>query len=162
MKVWRFARGGNGWFVMFVDEIGCVSIQSDYGDYAYRWSSFGDDIRKFLLTAGQSYLTDKFTIGHPKVVRGPETIENFKTYICEWRRNGEISKEKARDLFDVIPYHIDNDFELGELDIDLKQLAYEDPDIIKYGKELDQINAFFEECWPEIRKQLKESINVTG
>ncbi len=28
VKVWRYARGGFGWFVAFVDEIGCVSIQS--------------------------------------------------------------------------------------------------------------------------------------
>lgn len=67
VKVHRFyePNGGpnrEGWYVAFIDEMGFVSIQSDWGDYAYGWHSRGEGvgILEFLLDCDNSYLLSKF------------------------------------------------------------------------------------------------------
>lgn len=159
MKVWRFSRGGNGWFVVFIDEIGCVSIQSDYGDYAYRWSSFGEDIRTFLMQCDQSYLINKFTLGWPQISKGEKSTRRIKESILDERRQGAISKQEARDLYDAVP-DLEDGFRLNDIyDSNLVDWIIGG----EYGtlvceKELGQIVAFFEVCWPDILKQMKESM----
>jgi hypothetical protein len=160
MKVWRFARGGYGWFVVFIDEIGCVSIQSDYGDYAYRWSSFGDDIRTFLMQCNESYLIDKFTLGEPRISKGEKSIQRIKESILDERRQGDLSKEKARDLYDAVPEYLDDGFRLTDIaDGDLVDwIVSGDYEMLVCEKEYGQVKAFFEGCWPDILKQMKESM----
>lgn len=160
MKVWRFARGGFGWFVVFIDEIGCVSIQSDYGDYAYRWSSFGDDVRTFLMQCNESYLINKFTQGWPQVSKGKKSIQRIKESILDERRQKALSKEKARGLYDAIPDYLEDGFRLNDITDDelADWIVSGDYGTLVCEKELGQIRAFFEKCWPDILKHMKESM----
>lgn len=161
VKVWRYARGGNGWFVAFVDEIGCVSIQSDYGDYAYRWFSFGDDIRTFLMQCNDSYLRDKFTYGRPRVVKGEESIKRFKETILDDRRQGGLSKKKARELYDAVPEYLDDGFSSNDLEAVLADWLSNDCwETVVCEKEYNQVNAFLEKCWPDVIKQMEESVEL--
>lgn len=160
MKVWRFARSGNGWFVVFMDEGGCVSIQSDYGDYAYRWGSFGDDIRAFLMQCNESYLIDKFTQSWPQVSKGKKSVRHIKESILDERRQKALSKEKARGLYDAIPDYLEDGFRLNDITDDglVDWIVSGDYGTLVCEKELGQIHAFFEKCWPDILKQMKESM----
>lgn len=157
VKVWRYARQGTDWFVVFMDEIGCVSIQSDYGDYSYRWGAFGDDIRTFLMQCNEHYLTDKFTHGRDLKFHGQETIANLKREVISQRRNGDLDKDQAADIWFTLPTYATHeaDFENEALDF-----LRANPDVSVYRKETQQIEAFFEQCWPDVIKQIKESIEL--
>ena len=77
--VLKYVESGDGWFVAFVDsETGVFAVQSDYGDWGYRWGATGtDDLRKFLLKVGPDYLANKFLsarqlYGHAKAVKAEQ------------------------------------------------------------------------------------------
>lgn len=72
----KYAEHGDGWFVAFVDtETGILAVQSDYGDWGYRWGATGtDDLRAFLVGLGSDYLANKFLTarqlyGHARAVK---------------------------------------------------------------------------------------------
>lgn len=107
---WRCA-----WAVISISNDGFLNAQTDCGDFSYRWGSFGNCFKSFLInicSKDGSYLYDKI---HSRERAGnvdvEETINNMKVKIIHNRRgNGnrtpyvmdELSPEEARELWDEL------------------------------------------------------------
>lgn len=48
-----------GWAIIVIDSKGLLSAWTDFGNYVYHWTSFGDDFPKFLLGLDDYYLSRK-------------------------------------------------------------------------------------------------------
>jgi hypothetical protein len=100
-----------GWAVLFLDEAsGCVSINSDYGDFAYRWSQSGRgegvSLKQFFCEVSAEYLAEKFMGPGARAFDLDATKAEFKKEIIKKRRGTGffpyLEKNEARDLFDEI------------------------------------------------------------
>lgn len=103
------------WAVISISNDGFFNAQTDCGDFSYRWGSFGDCFKSFLINICSKdgrYLYNKI---HSRERAGnvdvEETINNMKARIIQNRReNGnrtpyvmdELSPEEARDLWDEL------------------------------------------------------------
>lgn len=102
----RFEKN-RGWAVLFLhEETGMVSIQSDYGDWAYAWPNPGRGdctLREFLISCSEDYLAEKF-MGRDerRLFDFERTVEAFKETILESRRELNLEKDQARGLFNDI------------------------------------------------------------
>lgn len=57
-------EGGQWLATVFIGADGVFSTVSDWGNYGYWWTSFGDDIRRFLCGCDDGYLLGKFSPQH--------------------------------------------------------------------------------------------------
>lgn len=94
-----------GWAEVVMGSNGYFSTVSDYGNYAFRWTAFGDgDFREWFLTLGPDYVRCK--LDSSKVLDDEATVRNIREAICTARRNVAIrgrrtfTKEQARDAWD--------------------------------------------------------------
>lgn len=69
VTVWRYslppeADRISGWAIVLMDASGMFAAVSDYGNYAYKWSSFGhDDFRRFVIGLEADYTRRKLSPG---------------------------------------------------------------------------------------------------
>lgn len=102
VTVWRYELPpieGEGWGSFMLDSTGMFAAVTDYGNYAYRWSHFGQrDFREFLAKASGSheYILEKVAPSHGKEYQGKETEKAIKERILEARRNGWLTQEEAK------------------------------------------------------------------
>src|SRR4051812_17884112 len=65
-----------GWAVVVVDSKGFLGVFSDYGNYAYHWTHFGDDFKKFLAGLDWDYLYGKLMqLRDARVYDGEATLQ---------------------------------------------------------------------------------------
>lgn len=104
---YRFETGGWAIFT-FNNATGELSVQSDWGDFSYRWhanpSSLGaPDLEHFLAKCGADYVADKFRI--PSKEFDPDaTLRAAKAAIIEDRRKQNSDKTEARFAFEDLAY----------------------------------------------------------
>lgn len=107
---WRCA-----WAMISISADGVFSAQTDCGDFSYRWGSFGDCFKTFLIdicSKDTGYLYRKISSSEREgKVDMEKTIENMKRRIIQNRRESgnrkpyvmdELSPEEARDLWDAL------------------------------------------------------------
>jgi hypothetical protein len=108
IKIWRYQIPGEdghcfGWGIFLLDSTGMFAAVTDYGNYASRWTHTGrDDFREFVirdLAKSPGYLLGKVA---KRVHDGEATLNGVKEYILECRRDGEWSKEEAREEWDLL------------------------------------------------------------
>ena len=93
--------GRGGWAKFIIDDDGYFSVVSDYGNYAFHWTAFGDDFREFLLDISPDYLMGKLSNG--KMCFDLEgTKARIFEHIKEYRRDSYIKKDEAREMWDEI------------------------------------------------------------
>lgn len=106
VQVWRYKLPSirepvfDSWSVVFIDSTGVFSVVSDYGNWAYWWTSFGDDIRKFLTQCDSDYVGRKLGGADLRVFDGEETQKEVRKEICRARREGELDRYRAREEWD--------------------------------------------------------------
>lgn len=108
VQLWRYSipsERGEGWAVFVLGSDGYFSACSDWGNYAFFWTSTGcEDFREFLLSADrdQDYFVSKLS----PVRRYSEelTKKSVKCAVLRARRTGEISKHEAQEEWDFIGY----------------------------------------------------------
>jgi hypothetical protein len=104
-----------GWAIFTVnDSTGELNIQSDWGDWAHRWGGAGlggKTISQAIASwTDAHYLCDKLHYGKDRdQFDGVETRKGLRERILEKRREMDISKEAARELWDETEHHIDFD-----------------------------------------------------
>ena len=83
---------------------GWINIMSSYGDYSYIWNAMGDncDLPKFFMKADKYYLANKLFGAEQTEFCIDKAVKDLKKDICKDRREGNISKKQARDVFDFI------------------------------------------------------------
>ncbi len=103
IKCWRYylpSQVGEGWVLAWLDAFGFFSVVSDYGNYAYKWSQFGEDFREFFCGLDSAYVAGKICKNRSEY-SGSETEEAIKRYILQKRRNQDWDKEHAAIEWDT-------------------------------------------------------------
>lgn len=106
---------GRWWAIFtFDDEFGDISIQSDYGNWAYTWSVQGrgkEKLSDFLISTGTDYLMNKFCMDKPDARNyffAEETKREMKKEIIKARRKRadrtleSVDREEAREAWDTV------------------------------------------------------------
>lgn len=97
--------GTRTWGRFFLTSDGSLTIQSDYGNYAYWWTHPGCEIRRFLCRDGEDdYIANKFSEGE-RVCDDDASVRNVKREILRLRREGTLSRDQARDEWDLLREH---------------------------------------------------------
>lgn len=85
-----------GWAVIHIDSKGFFGVVSDYGNYAFHWTSFGEDFKEFLVGLDWDYLYGKLTHTQ-RVYDGDGTERSIKQHILQRRHSRQMTREQARD-----------------------------------------------------------------
>ena len=105
MKTWNYkvpAESCQGWGKFSLDSSGYFSAVSDYGNYAFQWTSFGEgvDFREFLSSLDADYLMGK--LGRRDWYDGDATVLAIRKRVLELRRDRSITKDVAADVWAAI------------------------------------------------------------
>lgn len=120
--VWRYSEPnqngeGEGWFIAFLDSAGCLSVQSDFGDYSYRWNMGGMPagpdgkplgMREWVarhLARDPSYLLGKISSRSEFDAEG--SCASVRRFILEERRARRFSSEEAADEWDHVHSYLE-------------------------------------------------------
>lgn len=151
----------DGWAIIHIDSAGFLGVVSDYGNYAYHWSSFGDDFKKFLCGLDWHYLYGKLMHGRDsRIYDGRATLRSVQQRILELRRTRKLSFDRAREEWDLaLDSEIDHDrsdgYSLWSRDTEL-EYPYE----LYETMDEPQCSAFCQKVWPRFIEALKESRHV--
>ena len=98
----RFRHGD--WAAITIDENGGLfNCHSSFGDYTYSWPSHGrKTFKHFLIEITRDYFYLLNKVSDKTYFNFDKTVADWKKKIIGWRKNYEITKEQARDAFDVI------------------------------------------------------------
>lgn len=141
---------------------GAISIQSDYGTYAYTWTAIGDgQFIKFLCLLDFDYFMKK-TCGDYYVFDHDKSMDGIKRQIIERRRDKlfhEMTKEQAREAWDDLERYGANATNSGDMFVSdiLSSRALADffdggdyyTNIASY-KPNPQAVGFWNEIWPHL------------
>lgn len=101
--IWRYVLRNiqyEGWAIVVMDSSGYFSAVSDFGNYAYKWSAFSGDFRKFLLGLDSCYLLGK--ISERSYFDEAEVTRHIKEAILRYRKTGSLTRERAREEWDMV------------------------------------------------------------
>lgn len=114
LKVWQYDLPpvkGEGWATIILREDGYFSTVSDYGNYAFRWTSIGSkDFREFLLNSDKDWYYFAKKLKSDTHTDSKASIKSLLQELLSRRRRQEISKESTRSVFEVIRQY-DGDWE---------------------------------------------------
>lgn len=83
IKTWRFDLPNvnmEGWAIVFIDNAGCFTAVSDWGDVAYRWPNDGHCGPSFIRQCDDGYLIRK--LGQGRQEYDPErTVESVRDFL---------------------------------------------------------------------------------
>ncbi len=147
---------GREWLGTFlVTDDGLVCCATDYGSYSHWWTSTGyDDIRKFLLKIDTCYLLGKFA--SKEEYDGDATERAIRKWICQARRDRELTKEEAREHWDTLNDNsVDNEFGFGCW---LRETDIGDAWEMAVHRTSPQASAFAERVWPRFCQALRDEM----
>lgn len=118
-----------GWAIITIDEYGGLfNVQSDYGSYSYSWPNHGrKSFKHFILELIQdkSYFLGK--VANENYYYQDETEKAWKEQIIQDRKDEELDKEQAREVWDeIIRFDYYTSYE------DIQRQCYENDVICKY------------------------------
>lgn len=159
---WRYSLPPvrhEGWAIVHMDSHGFFGAASDFGNYAFNWTAFGDDFRKFLLGIGTDtgYLCSK--LGPRRTLDVKATTQLFRENILSGRREGRMEKDRARELWlrtDEFRHEL---IELGEL-IDTASDIF--PGCWEWGSyDYDEdLRGFAQRIWPRLLAAVQADLAV--
>src|SRR5688572_22693299 len=146
----------SGWAIIHIDSAGFLGVVSDYGNYAYHWSSFGDDFKKFLSGLDWEYLYRKLS-HEQRVYDGKATLRSIEKELGERLRDNCLSDEQYESERELVA-RLREEIDLGpcgfsewarETDMsDVHELAEYRPEV--------QCQMFCQKVWPRFVAALKE------
>lgn len=125
----RLTNHYGGWAIITIDENGGLfNAHTDYGNYNYSWPNHGrESFKHFILelVKDKHYFMNK--IASCDYYCAEETEEAWKKQIIEDRRDRELSKKEARELWNEI---IEFDYHTSCHNI--QRECYENETVCKY------------------------------
>lgn len=111
-KLWFYRlRATDGkdfeWAEVVIGSNGFFAAVSDYGNYSFRWTHFGDDFRQFVLGIGPDYVHGKImgcSGRRSEVYDEAATLKGVRKSICALRRSLTLTREEARDAFEELKW----------------------------------------------------------
>jgi len=164
--MWRYSvpsEEGEGWAILFLDSAGCFAALSDWGDWAYRWNPRGyeegdaRDFRHFILSCDDDYLLRK--LAPTQEYDGESTFKNVKETIIGLRREGEWTKDEAREEWDKLEYCEGMHSEFNFLDWS-RDTKLEDTHEIAVFMYSQQAKMFLARCMPRLREAIKNDLGL--
>lgn len=152
--------GLEGWGIVVIDSKGFLGIVSDHGDYAYHWSSFGEDFKKFLEGLDWHYLHGKLTMGRRDVYDGDATEKAIKEHILSHRRTRQWTAERAREEWALLGEHeVDHDRSDG-FSCWYRETTIDDAGEFHHTRPEPQCQAFCQKIWPRFIEAMKAGLCV--
>lgn len=150
------AETHGGWAILHIDSKGFLGVVSDYGNYAYHWSSFEGDFKRFLSGVDWDYLYGKLT-NRRKVYDGTATVQAIQRELDEQLRAKRITANDHMDEQELITQLEVEDSECGFRDW-LRETTLSEPwhlGLAEYRNDL-QCEMFCKKIWPKFIAALKE------
>lgn len=142
-----------GWAVIHIDSKGFFGVVSDYGNYAYHWSAFGDDFKRFLMNLDTDYLFGKLSGVY--VFDEGRTNEAIRRHILEARRRGGNSRQWARREWDLLANTIETEADFREWK---GSTSIEEPWLFHRTVPHPQAMGFCEKIYPTFIEQLRAGV----
>lgn len=146
------------WAKVFMDSKGALAIISDYGNFAYHWSDWGDrDFREFLLGLDDGYLGRKLAMdsrsqGQPNRLDVEATLKLVREHICGKRRRLAWNGDKARHEWDLMEDYLkEENVELWMHETEI-EFAYE---LLVYERIPANVRAFLHRLWPLVKEAIR-------
>lgn len=106
-EYFRFTFEPLGWAIFTINEkTGEFTITSDWGHYAHRWNpdhTGSPSMKHFIVTAGSHYIVNKLCYNvhrqDKEQFQHDRSKDALRSQLIEWRRDGQLSKAKARHLW---------------------------------------------------------------
>ena len=153
-----------------ISDDGALSIRSDYGDYAYKWGSFCDSFKDFLISINDDYLINKLGGANSYIFDFSSTIKAIKEEIIDCRKDyGSFDPEaiildqkEAREMWDEIEEleYTDNKdiFFINIMNTQYYEIVCDNDPYNVPCKDMvhPQLNSFTKEIWPHFIDYLKK------
>jgi len=151
LKVWHYkiqsTKAGEGWAHVMIREDGFFATVSDYGNYAYWWTSTGKkDVREFFLRAERDWDYFARKLRPERQINKEGSFNAVLLDILKERSHGELSKAEARERYNhVKEYSGDDDWEGFLRDDDTHKFWEEpwnfgvselSPDVVNYAQKI--------------------------
>jgi hypothetical protein len=165
LKVWQYDLPpvkGEGWAIIILREDGYFSTVSDYGNYAYKWSSIGcKDFREFLLASDNDWYYFAKKLKSDTHIDREASIKNILQELLKRRRRQETPKNATRRIFEVIRQY-DDDWE-GLIRSPDDALMREFPEPWNYTvRSLDSdVVGFCQIIFPRLNAILRKELGIT-
>ena len=139
-EVWFEPMGYAFFYIHEFPNGGTLAIVSDWGNYSHMWNSTGlPSLKHFLATCHSDYIVMK--LGYEKgrefshQFKSEKTLVNFKKRILEDRRDDRLSREEARDLWEILIDWSPDDNDQSWYWTMPKELSKQYPDPFEWGFE---------------------------
>lgn len=101
------------WAVISISDDGFFNAQTDCGDFSYRWGSFGDCFKSFLIEIDKEYYLYEKIAEKNEFVDGDGTAKQLKSQLLECRREGDISEYDAREAWEEVEELIEETYRMS-------------------------------------------------
>lgn len=129
-------------------------IQGSYGNFVYTWSDPGIPFREFLAQLDTYYATKKLA-GTDRELDGPATLKAIKEALITLRKEGYLTRDRARDEWDLLPVEIEGDGDFHRwLDHTELECATEYAEM-KPGPQMRDFMRMYQMFWPAFATALR-------
>jgi hypothetical protein len=143
-----------GWAIIHIDSNGFLGVVSDYGNYAFHWSSFEGDFKAFLGEVSSDYLYSKLSSSRV-IYDGYATERAIKAHILSQRRTKAWTANDARTEWDLLAEHeVDHDTSDG-FSCWYRDTSIRDAHEFYQTRPEPQCVGFCEKIWPTFIERLK-------
>jgi hypothetical protein len=132
-----------------------LTCNTSFGTVGHYWSSMGSPAARFLSKLNRGYLIGKLWASEASVFCGDTAVAEAKAALLRERRDGDLSKEDAREAFDVF-WSVSTEFEWHQMVLNCEWLHRH---LMDCGGPFGSITnpqalGFWEELWPAFITEL--------
>lgn len=137
-------------------------VHSSYGSWAYHWSHCGCDGRQFLIDGSKDYIMGKLVRQEDRYVFDPKASERaLRRHILEWRREGIIGKDTARQEYDAacdLDSFLSAEEFVEALQSNTALRVIEEPWDFCRSRMCPTLDQFWDKLWVQFTAKLKEEM----
>jgi hypothetical protein len=164
MKTWHYKipsrPPGEGWAYVMIREDGFFATVSDYGNYAYLWTSPGvKDIRRFFLRAEEEWDYFAAKLKPERSLDSEASFNHLRDDILQERRQGHLSKDAARERWKYLDEFEDDDWE-GFVRDDRTHEYWPEPWQFGVMRRCPDVDAYAKKILPQLARLIKAELDA--